>query len=764
MADDNKIIAELIVAGKDKFVNDLLSAGKAADNTTASVAKMEAQLKDLPSGTKEFEKLKNEIEATKIVTEEATGAFDNNKRRLAEMKKEVSGLATIMATLKSEGKQNTDTFRQIEQRFNETKKAAGELTDKISDINDEIKNLGSDTRGIDNVVRGVSLVANGFQLAQGFTAAFGKENKELEKALLKLNGVMAITQSLQQIGAELTREDSIVKQAAAKATAFYSLVVGESTGALKLFRIALAATGIGLIVIAIGELVANWDKFSQTVRDSFPALDGVIKFFENFRQYAAGTINGIAAGFKGLGKVFSDIFKGNFSNAFSDAKKIGGMMAESFNKGYDKKDKQLKLEAGLSDRKDKLDLLEAQGKDVRAARIKLLQDELSLLEKGSHEYNAKLIEIEKLRTDIRKDGAKKQIKEIEYINQQQLTAIQFGEEAIKSMKDELLNLYTSAKENGIVPESDPNIRALIRNIKDAELQLESFKIGFENLSKDTDVNLKVDENALAGLKEKKAPLTLWEQLFGTYEENQDAQKRTLNYAKGSKKIIDDLVGYGTQISQIASQAIDIQTQNQLALLDERKNKGLISEKEYEKESAKIKNEAARKKRAIDIANAVAQIPQAVLAAFISGMEVGGPIVAGILAGVAGAFGAAQVALIASAPLPKFRQGGSVAKKLGLMRGARHEQGGIPIEVEGGEYVMNTKAVKTYGVKLMDDINSLKFNPVLAGNNIRKQSNNRLNEQLATIGSYLRDGYNTDRKGNQILQEINQKLGKSKVYV
>jgi hypothetical protein len=35
------------------------------------------------------------------------GGFENNKRKLAEMKKEVSGLATILATLKSEGKQNT---------------------------------------------------------------------------------------------------------------------------------------------------------------------------------------------------------------------------------------------------------------------------------------------------------------------------------------------------------------------------------------------------------------------------------------------------------------------------------------------------------------------------------------------------------------------------------------------------------------------------------------------------------------------------------
>lgn len=776
MADDNKIIAELVVAGKDKFVSDLQAASKAADSTSVSVAKMEAALKDIPAGTKEFEKFKNELEAVKIAAAASEGAFENNKRKMAELKKEVSGLATVLATLKAEGKQNTDTFKDIQKQFEETKKKAGELKDKMSDINDEIKNLGSDTRGIDNAVRGVNLVANGFQLAQGATAAFGKENKDLEKALIKLNGVMAMTQSLQQIGAELTAEDSIVKQAAAKATALYSFVVGESTGALKLFRIALAATGIGLIVIAVGALVANWDKFTKTVRESFPALDGVIKFFENFRQFAAGAIKSVTAGFGQVGKIISDVFKGDFSGAYADAKKVGSIMSEAFNKGYAEKDEQIKRQAGIRDRKFRLDLAEAQGKDVRALRVKLLQDELKDLEKGSDEYNAKLIEIEKLKYDIRKDAAEK-TKELEFVTQQQLTAIEFGEQAIAAMRAELLKLYTDAAERGIVPETDPNIRALIGNIKDAEKELAIFKTRFEELTNPKDIqplkpinqlkNIKIPDDVLSGLKPKERKLTLFEQLFGTREENQDKQKEILNYAKGSKKIVDELISYGQQISNIASQAIDIQTQNQLNSLEERKNKGLISEKEYERESAQIKNEAARKKRAIDIANAVAQIPQAVLSAYIAGLQIGGPsapIIAGVLAGIAGAFGAAQVALIAATPLPKFRKGGSVAKKLGLIQGARHEQGGVPIEVEGGEFVMNTKAVKTYGVKLMDDINSLRFNPVLAGNNIKTRSNNRLNEQLATIGSYLRDGYRIDRQGNQILQEISSKLGKQKGYV
>lgn len=42
----------------------------------------------------------------------------------------------------------------------------------------------------------------------------------------------------------------------------YSAVVGTSTGALKTFRIALAATGIGAIIVLLGLLIANWDRLT----------------------------------------------------------------------------------------------------------------------------------------------------------------------------------------------------------------------------------------------------------------------------------------------------------------------------------------------------------------------------------------------------------------------------------------------------------------------------------------------------------------------
>ena len=280
MADDNEIIAQLKVEGLAQYKADLATASKSTDTATTAIQKMESAMADIPKGTKEFEKLANELEAVKIVASITSDELENNKTVLKRYTKEISDLAVAMDKLKSEGKQNTQTYRDIEKAMKETAKKAGELKDKIGDINSVIKNLGSDTRGIDNVVRGVSLMSNSYQAFLGVQSLVGKENKNLQEGLLKLNAVMAVTQSIQQIGNELTAEDSVLKLAASKATAAYNIVVGTSTGALKLFRIALAATGIGIAIVGIIALVENWDKLKTAITGASNSLEKYKKRLE----------------------------------------------------------------------------------------------------------------------------------------------------------------------------------------------------------------------------------------------------------------------------------------------------------------------------------------------------------------------------------------------------------------------------------------------------------------------------------------------------
>jgi ABC-type Zn2+ transport system substrate-binding protein/surface adhesin len=59
----------------------------------------------------------------------------------------------------------------------------------------------------------------------------------------------------------------------------YTTVMGTSTGAMKAFKIALISTGIGAIVIAIGLLIANFDKVKTAVMNLIPGLKAVGDFF-----------------------------------------------------------------------------------------------------------------------------------------------------------------------------------------------------------------------------------------------------------------------------------------------------------------------------------------------------------------------------------------------------------------------------------------------------------------------------------------------------
>ena len=772
---DNDIIARLKVEGLNTFKAELAQGSKAADGTTVAIQKMEKAITEA-TDPKDIQRLTKELEAVKVASEAGATAFESSKAKLRQYKEEATGLAIVLATLKSEGKQGTQTFKDIEKQFEATKKKAGQLSDLISDVNQEIKSIGSDTRGIDNVVRGATLMANGFQLVAGVQALLGVENKKLTEGLLKLNGIMAVTQSIQQIGNELTREDSVVKIAATKATALYNLVVDGSTGLLKLFRLALAGIGIGLVIIAIVELVRNWDKLKEAIFGSTQSLEDFRKKQDEIRSANKQSFDDYETEIKYLVNI----------------KKLT-QEAAGLKLSIKRREAEESLKAVYDENIKKLQEYEQAVKNVTFAK----DDGLTMSEVELVRSQQKYIPTQKELTEQKRITKEAEIDYKQAVNeriqadekgvvtakkvvQTNKKVVQTNKEIVKSIEEiDMVGLNYGINSEKYIQDQI----ALYTELRSTlDIGTESYiALGevIEALKKKLAGKQKVEPidfgDALSGLDKKttaKRPLTLFERIFGSREENQNAQVRVQNEVKGALKIVSELNKYGDQISSIAEQAIQIRTQNELSLLEDKKNKGLITEKEFEKQSAQIKNEAARKKRAIDIANATAQIPVAVLSAYIAGLQIGGPaapIVAGILAGVAGAFGIAQVALIAAAPLPKFRDGGSanrIFKGGGLVKGATHEQGGVNAELERDEYVIKGAIVRKHGVGTFDKINSGKLNPILTASKKLKSTSNdmKLYENLSTISSYLKQGYKVDEKGNQILKEISTKLNKSSVYV
>jgi hypothetical protein len=198
--------------------------------------------------------------ALKVTTDlgQTTAQFQSATKELQETQKALVELALA-------GKQGSEEFLEMENR-------AGQLRDAIGSVNQRVNTLASSTPKLDLVKNAAQGIAGGFAAAQGAAALFGDENEDIQKAILKTQGAMALLNGVQQVSITLDKNQVVAIQAKALAQRAYALAVGQSTGAMKLFRIALLATGIGALIVAIGLLAANWEKITAAINPASKAL------------------------------------------------------------------------------------------------------------------------------------------------------------------------------------------------------------------------------------------------------------------------------------------------------------------------------------------------------------------------------------------------------------------------------------------------------------------------------------------------------------
>jgi len=162
-------------------------------------------------------------------------------------------------SMKSEIKELTLAAQQAVIQFGEfspeavkAEKALASARDRMDDFNDRVKAVNPDRFSqLQTVVSGV---ARGFQAAQGAMALFGNESKDLEKTMIKLQGAMALADGLEGLG-------KIQQQF----KAIFTDVIAGAKKAFAAIKAGIGSTGIGLIVIALGSIVAYWDEIKFAI-------------------------------------------------------------------------------------------------------------------------------------------------------------------------------------------------------------------------------------------------------------------------------------------------------------------------------------------------------------------------------------------------------------------------------------------------------------------------------------------------------------------
>lgn len=175
------------------------------------------------------------------------------EKRTIELEVKESGFQSLKAQLRAaqaDVAALSDKFGATSKQAVEAAKSAAILKDKIQDAKSLTDAFNPDAKfkAFSGALVGV---AGGFSAVTGALGAFGKQNEEVEAALLKVQSAMALASGLQAVGESI---DSFKQLGAVlKANALIQKVL---TAAQYVYNAAMAANPVGAIVVAITALIA----------------------------------------------------------------------------------------------------------------------------------------------------------------------------------------------------------------------------------------------------------------------------------------------------------------------------------------------------------------------------------------------------------------------------------------------------------------------------------------------------------------------------
>lgn len=210
----------------------------------------------------------------------AVGGLDNLDKALQKVDKSARSVDKTFEEVYGDLQPLTTRMGEAEDRLYELALAGQSATQEYQDLLQTVANYRKVQMQTDMVVDASATtfdsklggalqgVTSAFAGVQGAMALTGSQSEELEQALLKVQGAMALAEGVRGI-----REG---------ATAFKAMGMSAKI-ALQGIRTGIAATGIGVLLLALGGIVAYWDDIKT-------AVNGVSSEQEKLNELAAQNV------------------------------------------------------------------------------------------------------------------------------------------------------------------------------------------------------------------------------------------------------------------------------------------------------------------------------------------------------------------------------------------------------------------------------------------------------------------------------------------
>ena len=215
-----------------------------------------------------------------VDTLKAAGGLENLDKALQKVDKSARSVDKTFEEVYGDLQPLTTRMGEAEDRLYELALAGQSATQEYQDLLQTVANYRRVQMQTDMVVDASATtfdaklggalqgVTSAFAGVQGAMALTGNQSQELEQALLKVQGAMALAEGVRGI-----REG---------ATAFKAMGMSAKI-ALQGIRTGIAATGIGVLLLALGGIVAYWDDIKS-------AISGVSSEQEKLNELAAQNV------------------------------------------------------------------------------------------------------------------------------------------------------------------------------------------------------------------------------------------------------------------------------------------------------------------------------------------------------------------------------------------------------------------------------------------------------------------------------------------
>jgi hypothetical protein len=341
---------------------------------------------------------------------------------LGKIEKDISGINKEMTDLTEINQEFKLELIELERRFKKIPKTALQARKKIGDQMDHLKasikdnnhaleNFRLKKKQLSNMKRDMKAMSNEFvestetvlgfgaslgEAAAGFmllTGASEEDTEQLEKAIgvmFTFEGVAKSVSGAMKIWNQNLKETAIGQKIVTAGQWLWTTAVGATSGALKLFRIALMATGIGAIIIGVVALVMNFGKLVKWVKNITGGMGAFGKVVKQMMMIALfpliAVIEAVKWGLQKLGILESEEEKAKRERAEAEAKRT-----------------KAKLES-IANQIKELERLAKREKEISDLKIKGLDNEIKIQKSLGKET----IELERQKLKILVESAKEQ--------------------------------------------------------------------------------------------------------------------------------------------------------------------------------------------------------------------------------------------------------------------------------------------------------------------------------------------------------------------